>query len=196
MAGPDVGFSCRCGALQGVAHDVSPRSVNHLKCYCRDCQAAARHLGDLDSLDAHGATDLFQTVPSRIEITSGQEHLACLRLSPKGILRWYAGCCNSPLFTMLASRGVAFCGVNLARCGAEAQDIVGPVTGIYGADGARDMPEDFRNRGILPATLKIIGRSLKARVTGDPNPFFDAGGAPIVAPRILTLEERRAATPN
>jgi hypothetical protein len=38
-------------------------------------------------------------------------HLRLMRLSEKGLLRWYAGCCDTPLFNTMATPKVPFVGV-------------------------------------------------------------------------------------
>ena len=56
-------------------------------------------------------TEIFQTTPSQIVLSQGAEHLRCLRLSAKGLLRWYAGCCRLPLVNTIASAQLPFAGV-------------------------------------------------------------------------------------
>ena len=84
-------LQCTCGTLKGyVSH---PERVNRAVCYCTDCQAFAHFLGLAHViLDAKGGTDVIQTVPANVTFTEGQHVLACMRLSPKGLLRWYARC--------------------------------------------------------------------------------------------------------
>src|SRR5690349_24000361 len=91
-----IRLRCRCGKLQGEveAARVAARAV----CYCKDCQAFARFLKTQDVvLDAAGGTEVEATLPAAVRFTHGLEHLACMSLSPKGIYRWYASCCNTPV---------------------------------------------------------------------------------------------------
>ncbi len=48
----------------------------------------------------------------------------------------------------------------------------------------------------LLGVARIGGALVKARLSGSyrDNPFFDAAGAPVRAPRVLTKEERAAVT--
>src|SRR4051812_24670077 len=93
-----VRLECSCGGVTGTASNVSPRTGNRLICMCDDCQAYAHHLGRADDiLDAYGGTDIFQLTPSQVVISSGRDRMRCVRLTDKGILRWYAGCCNTPM---------------------------------------------------------------------------------------------------
>ena len=103
----EVPLKCSCGSVQGVARDVSPKTGNRLVCMCDDCQAYAHHLGRAEHiLDRNGGTEVFQLTPSQLTLTEGREHLRCLRLKEKGLMRWYAGCCNTPVANTLASPGM------------------------------------------------------------------------------------------
>ena len=83
--------------MRGVASDVSPSSGFRFVCYCKDCQAFARFLERPDVLDPAGGTDIFQMPPGRVKLTAGADALRCLRLSDKGVLRWYSDCCRTPI---------------------------------------------------------------------------------------------------
>ena len=188
-------FSCKCGTLSGVLHDVTPRTGSRVVCYCRDCQAAAHALGAEFALNDRGGTDIFQTLPSHIDIRHGQDHLACLRLSPKGLMRWYADCCDTPLFNALPSPTFRFVGVSTAILAGDGAPL-GPVIAVNKGDCATPGPE-IASHGYMSAGWQILKRHLKAKLRRDrKTPFFDTSGAPVVSPRILTREERKAATPT
>lgn len=55
-------------------------------------------------LDQYGATDIFQLPVAHLYITTGNEHIACLRLSQKGIYRWFAKCCNTLIGNTLGGK--------------------------------------------------------------------------------------------
>ncbi len=89
-------WHCRCGKLAGEV-DVNT-AVNRGICYCKDCQAFAYFLGAPERiLDAQGGTDIVQTSPQALTFTAGREHLACMGLTPHGLMRWYAACCNTAI---------------------------------------------------------------------------------------------------
>jgi hypothetical protein len=89
-------LQCRCGTLKG--HVSRSHVANRCVCYCRDCQAFAHFLGRADEiLDASGGTDVIQTRAANVVFTEGKEALACMRLTPNGLLRWYSTCCNTPI---------------------------------------------------------------------------------------------------
>ena len=89
----DVPLKCNCGTVRGVAREVSESNGNRLVCYCDDCQYFAHFLGRAeDILDPHGGSDIFQMAPARIEIIEGESAIACVRLTPGGLMRWYSDC--------------------------------------------------------------------------------------------------------
>ena len=79
------------------------RTVNRVICYCDDCQAFAHQLGRADLLDSNGGTDIVQVAPASPHIRQGQDKIAALRLSPKGLYRWHARCCNTPVGNTLSA---------------------------------------------------------------------------------------------
>lgn len=194
----DVVVSCKCGTLKGVLHDCSTKTGSHVLCYCKDCQAGARFLDATHILDEFGGTDIFQTVPSHVEITQGQENLACFRLSPKGLMRWYATCCNTPMFNTLGSPKLSFVGLATAVIeGDEYKSLIGPVIAVNSAENAQGASGDLKSFGFKSAGFHILKRHIGAKLRRNrSNPFFDGAGNPVVIPRILTLEERKAATPD
>jgi hypothetical protein len=87
---------CQCGTLQG--HVSHTESVCRGICYCKDCQAYAQFLGKPgEILDEMGGSDVIATLPRHVTFTQGLEALTCVSLSDKGMLRWYASCCNTPV---------------------------------------------------------------------------------------------------
>src|SRR5437016_5861532 len=88
---------CSCGEVQGYARNAGPGTVNRIVCYCDDCQAFLHHLGRTYLLDAHGGTDIVQLAPASLVFDRGTDRIIALRLGPKGLYRWYASCCRTPL---------------------------------------------------------------------------------------------------
>src|SRR5262249_938451 len=93
----DLPLRCRCGHMRGIASDVSPSSGFRFVCYCKDCQAFARFLDRPDVLDPAGGTDIVQLPPAWVKLTAGADALRALRLSDRGVLRWYSDCCRTPI---------------------------------------------------------------------------------------------------
>ena len=92
-------LQCKCGKVKGyVTH---AERVDRVVCYCKDCQAFAHFLGENGILDERGGTDIIQALPRDVNFTKGVDALACIRLTPKGLLRWYTSCCNTPVGNIL-----------------------------------------------------------------------------------------------
>ena len=197
---------CDCGKLEGELADVSPQAGNRAVCYCDDCQAFQHHLGKAETvLDENGGTDVFQTSPARLRFTTGKEHLACLRLKPKGTLRWYASCCNTPIGNTMAASGVAFIGLITACLAGRDSDAVaealGPVKGrIMGRYAKGDISHlDVHDKFPLRVLFPFVGSLLLRRLRGDHkrSPFFDPETRELVVePRVLTRGEYAAARPQ
>lgn len=188
----EVAFSCSCGTLKGVLHEVSPASGCHLLCYCKDCRAFARHMDQLDALEPGGGSPLFQVVPARIEITQGADRIACLRLSPKGLHRWYAACCRTPLANTVGSPRMPMAG--MWRPLFAQTEAFGPVATLGFTKAA--LPGGPRkDKGLGRMFGGLLKRSLAAYLNGTArqSPFFDAAGTPVAAPQILSKEDRVAA---
>lgn len=191
MPNPAHPLSCRCGALQGHV-DVNGSS-NRMVCYCRDCQAFARFLGLADQvLDAQGGSEVVQVAPHRIHFDRGVEHLAVMRLSPKGMLRWYAACCRTPLGNTMDGPGFPFTGL-LSTCldTAPLAPAFGPVRATANTQSAWGQPRP-RAFGMVGALLRILGLVAHSRLSGryKTTPFFAASGAPVAVPTVLSAEAR------
>ncbi|MCL6284760.1 DUF6151 family protein [Ruegeria sp. 2012CJ41-6] len=185
MAGRDLAFGCACGKLRGVVRGVSPRNGARVDCYCKDCQAFARHLGADHILDENGGTAIYQTLPARLELTKGVENLACLRLTPKGTYRWYAKCCNTPLANTGGPK-LRFVGTLLAgyKDGEMAQ-VMGAPTAVVNV-GETAAAAGVKARGMKGLVMSILWRHFKAgfKARDRESPFFDAAGKPVVPPEL------------
>ncbi len=193
----DLQLQCRCGAVRAIARGVAPQTGNHCFCYCSDCQAFAKALDRVDVLDRNGGTDIFQMSQARFEFTHGVDRVACLRLTPKGLVRWYASCCNTPIGNTMATRGIPFVGVVRAFVREPAGDALGPVRARGFRESATGdvaaIPPD--NQSLWSMLLRALRLMISWRLRGDHkrSAFFDAAsGAPLKAPRILTEVERAA----
>lgn len=179
-------LTCSCGAMGWCVRPDAPGT--HVVCYCADCQSFARHLGQTALLDPQGGTDIFQTIPADVTLTRGAGHLACLRLGPKGLRRWYAGCCGTPVGNTLPGPGLPFVGLVLPQ-GASG---FGPATAHV---QTRDAQGAVREHGFAATGFALMLRAVKATLMGrTASPFFK-DGAPVVEARVLTHDERAAARP-
>jgi Family of unknown function (DUF6151) len=187
-------LECKCGVIKGVVAGTS--RANHGICYCRDCQAYAHFLGSTAAiLDARGGSEIVQVLPSNVILTQGLGSLACMRLTPKGLLRWYASCCRTPIGNTLATPKVSFIGL-LHSCleagNVPISDSFGPVVALANTASAIGSPKP-KMQGLGRSLRWFVGTVLRARISGDykRTPFFNAGtGEPVAVPQVLTEGDR------
>jgi hypothetical protein len=185
---------CTCGTLTGCVENE--RHANHGACYCTDCQAFARFLGrEADILNERGGCEVVQTLPKDVVFQTGAEHLACVCMTEKGPLRWYAACCNTPIGATAQTSKLPFVGLSrlcLESPAPTVEQSFGAVRTLRYISGARGQPRP-RPFGGARFMVWLIRNRLRARSTGGfrLNPFFDtAADKPIVEPKQLTAAER------
>ena len=187
-------LKCRCGAVRG---EMQPRrAFTRATCYCKDCRAYARFLGQPGVMDDAGGTDVVPTAPATVRLTAGVEHVACMSLSPKGTLRWYAACCRTPLGNTSRNTGLPYLGLVTACMDAAPQELdaaFGPARAcVINSESAtapvRAMPLKFVWGG-----LRIVAGMLRARLRGErESPFLDADGQLLREPEVVSREQRKA----
>ncbi len=190
-------IQCRCTKLQGKLS--RPVRLTRTLCYCQDCQVFAHFLQrPADILNAQGGTDIIQTLPCYIHFSQGSEYLACVRLSPTGLLRWYASCCNTAIGNTLPDQKKSF--VGLVHCclpqqsPATLDSSFGPVQAVVNTAGASGQTP-VAAYGLWRVLWAIIRMMLMARLSGGykNTPFFQPQtGLPVVQPRVLSKTERHA----
>ena len=193
---------CRCGEVRGVVADASPRTVNRAVCCCDDCQAFIHRLGRADLLNAQGGTDIVQVAPASLSFVQGQDRIRAVRLTSKGLYRWYASCCNTPIGNTL-SPSVPFVGIvasTFDHSRQRASDVFGePRGGVFGKFAIGKAPAGVAARVSLSLLLHTIGKVLTWRLRGSawPHPFFKRDtGAPAYPFEVLSHEEREALRPS
>ncbi len=191
---------CRCGQISGQVQNVAPRTVNRVLCYCADCQAFLHHLHRAELLDAHGGTDIIQVAPSALTFQRGREHIVGLRLTDKGLYRFYADCCKTPLGNTLSPR-IPFIGLVAQLFVSDeggADELCGkPVGAIYGkyAVGTPPAGSTKFNPLLLVRSLKLV-LAWSLRKKGWPHPFFERQtGAPLYPIKVLSRAQRDALRP-
>ena len=186
---------CRCGTVRGA---VALPALGRAVCYCRDCRAYAYFLQrEGEVLDDAGGTQVVATLPRQVRFEpEGLDALACMSLSERGILRWYAGCCNTPIGNTPRNARIPY---------------VGLVHNCLASDPSRSLEASFwplRMRVntesatrpvastplvVLAVMLGSVQPLLSTRWDGSwrDNPFFHAdSGKPIRSPRVLGAGER------
>jgi hypothetical protein len=182
--------------VQGVVADASPKTINRVVCYCDDCQAFARFLERDYLMDDHGGSDVIQVAPSRLRFTQGADKLRSMRLSEKGLFRWYTDCCKTPAGNMLYSARCPFSGIHRRMFVLEGNALdaavgtsLGGMNGKYAIGGCPPGADESASLGVM---LRCFGWLLGNAIRGrhKPSPFWTTDGKPTAAPRILSLEER------
>jgi hypothetical protein len=193
-------FQCQCGTLKGeiTQPDKGVRAV----CYCRDCQTYAELLGHPQRvLDPLGGTDVVATQARYIRLTSGTEALACLSLSPKGLLRWYAQCCSTPIANTPRNWKLPYVGL-VHTCLGRPDPIERSFPKVQmhvNTKNAKAPPPRVPTLSGIAGFAGLLMRLTKERVAGGykVTPFFDPEGLPaariVVAPQ-GAVDEARAAT--
>jgi len=196
----DIPLRCDCGSLSGVALGIAPSTGCRVVCYCDDCQAFARFLARPGITDEWGGTDILQLAPARVRLTGGVEALRCVRLSDKGMHRWYCGECKTPIGNTVSPR-VPFVGLihnfmDHRSDGRERDEAVGKPLGYvqtkYALGGLPARPSGTSLLRVIVRSLSLLGKAWLSGA-GSPSAFFDdRTRVPRVTPRVLQADERRA----
>jgi hypothetical protein len=186
-------IGCRCGTIKGYV--VPSPGATHAICYCRDCQAYARFLGTEGVADESGGTVVVASLPRYVALTGGIESLACMSLSERGLLRWYASCCHTPIANTPRNPNVPYVGVvhNCLEAGGQSIEAsFGALRAVANAASARK-PVASKPIATGAAVLGLLSRAVVDRASGAyrRNAFFLAGTrTPIRPVRVLSSAER------
>lgn len=184
-------LQCRCGTLAGEVSE--PRKGSRGVCYCKDCQAFAHFLGNADTvLDEMQGTDVVATLPKYVRFTRGVDALACVSLTERGLLRWYASCCRTPIGNTARDFRFPYVGLVHTCLGSlrTIEESFGPICMRVHTKSAKG------NASVMPlsqaaALFRFIPRVLLARMDGSyrTTPFFTAGGTPVAQRKVMTSHE-------
>jgi hypothetical protein len=191
-------LQCRCGTIKGYI--VRPSVAKRMVCYCKDCQAFAHFLERADTvLDERGGTAIIATVPKQVHLTQGLEALACMSLSDRGLLRWYASCCNTPIGNTPRDFKMPYVGLIescLKNDSPSLQESFGPVRMVLNTKSTRGTVKSTPLSnvvGLLGLMKSVIGSRLSGSYKR--NPFFGTEtGTPVARPRELGKGERERLT--
>lgn len=181
-----LAFSCACGKFQGTLSTEGAKAGTHVACFCADCRANEVVHGKNDP--APDPVRLLQIAPEAIKIAQGAEYLRPMRLSSRGILRWYASCCNTPIANTLGKPGLPFAGIRTALF--SDPDHFGRVRVQAFVPQAGKPP---RTKSALPMVMALFKRMGASRLSGSwrDTPFFDVDtGKPVAEIKVLSKEER------
>lgn len=183
-------IQCKCGTLRGQL-DCAGTS-NRVICYCTDCRAFAKFLGRSgDILDEQGGTEIVQVAQPRLTLLQGADRLAAVRLSEKGMVRWYAACCKTPLGNTMASAKVGFIGMihsSLERSQMD-KDFGSSIALLNTANALGDMKP--KQSGLIGVIARVFLIVITTRISGRyrKSQLFESSGSPKVQSRVLTPQE-------
>ncbi|MDG5751394.1 DUF6151 family protein [Qipengyuania sp. XHP0211] len=191
-----MSFSCACGTVTGSITDVGPKQGDYVYCHCTDSQAVPKLLGAEERiLERAGGTALYQTRCARLRFASGEDRLAGVHMTDKPTLRWYAGCCDTPLFNTYANGKLPYTTILLANCDEAGRAALGEPSGHLHLADAPGETGDLKPMSMAALLRSFFKRLVKDIVSGDRrrNPLFDPKTLePIATPRRLTPGERAA----
>jgi len=183
---------CQCGTVRGEMETT--RAYTRATCYCKDCRAFANFLAVPGVLDESGGTDVVPIAPSAVHFTAGTEHVVCMSLSPKGLLRWYASCCRTPLANTPREPKLPYVGMVTTCFDAAPQAVdaaFGPRNRVVLNTQSATAPVKSTPLAFATGGLRILAGVLGARLRGErASPFFDASGRPLREPEVISRERR------
>lgn len=189
-------FECSCGSVCGAIERATPDHGDHVVCHCSDCQALAKYLGQADRiLDQHGGTALYQSRCARLRFRSGKGLMAGLHLTDGKTLRWYASCCDTPMFNTYENGRIPYITTLLANCDDAGRARLGKPLGHLFLHEAKGDVSGLRPLSMGRLMRRFFVRMLKDIVSGDRrrNPLFDHETfEPVAKPHRLTADERNA----
>ncbi|MEE3078759.1 MAG: DUF6151 family protein [Bdellovibrionota bacterium] len=197
-----IPLKCSCGQVSGEIVDFKGTGT-HIQCACDDCQAYIHYLNKEDVfLDQFGFSEIYQVRSNQVRILNGEENIKCLRLSPKGIFRFYASCCHTPISNMIGLK-MSFAGISRSFINLDDNEILnqlGPVTyHIMTEYALREVTEKSSRKFPLILTLKIVKQIIHGKIfkTYLPNSFYQQSNGTSKFPvSILSLEDKKSIKEN
>jgi len=177
---------------------ITSAAIGRGICYCKDCQSFAHFLGrEKHILNDLGGTDIVPAAPRGVVFTQGKESLACMQLSPKGLLRWYAKCCNTPVGNTWRHNKLSYVGLIhscLESGGQSIDESFGPVRMQVNVQSAKGVVHE-KSKGLFSGLFRWTTMMFRERISGTykRSPFFvPSTGQPIAIPIVLTMDEKQA----
>jgi len=143
-------------------------------------------------LDAWGGTDIVASPAVTVRFTAGGDQLACLSLSPRGLLRWYARCCRTPIANTPRDPRLPYAGLVhtvLERPDPMDRSYPPPMLRINTGSAIGTPPASPRPVMGWGRFLGLMGSLLAMRLTGRhrASPFFREG-QPVAQVEVAPLE--------
>lgn len=165
----DLIFSCRCGSFAGTLSKPGPHVGDHVVCHCTNCRAFAQRLHAADRiLDQNGGTALYQGRCATMQITNGRDKLACFHLTEKPTLRWYAQCCDTPMFNTYKNGRIPYITTLVANCEPDQRErLLGPPIGHLFTNEATGDASQLRRLKMAKLMRRFLQRMIFDIITGD-----------------------------
>jgi hypothetical protein len=187
---------CECGQFKATIESFPKQTAGRCVCYCDDCQTYLYYLGKENLLDPAGGTEIIPVYPKNFKVLQGQNLLKCVRLSEKGLYRWYVSCCKTPIGNVVPK--FPWVGtINRIYTSKEPkylENSLGKIKSrIYGKYSKGPRPEGLSDKTSFKDLKAIIPFVFNGFLKGKakPSPFFEGDGTvPISEPQILSTEER------
>ena len=186
---PEINLKCACGIIKGKASAESAKIGTRITCCCDDCQEFAQFLDQEDNvLDQYGGTDIFQIPISFLTISEGKAEIACIRLSSKGMYRWYAKCCNTPIGNTFGVGGPFIGVIHSFMDNTQTRDAdLGKSRGYVLTKYAKTpVPENLKASS-LSINFRMVTKILSWKLKGlnKPSELFNNNGTPICSAQVL-----------
>jgi hypothetical protein len=155
-------------------------------CHCTDCQAFAKGLNADDRiLDVHAGTALYQGRCAAMRLLIGRDRLACLHLTEKPTLRWYARCCDTPMFNTYRNGRIPYITTLVANCDPDQRGrLLGPPIGHLFTEEATGDVSHLRRLAMATLMRRFFKRMITDIIVGDRKraDLFDPGTLAPIAP--------------
>ncbi len=189
-----MNIQCECGKFRADLLNYPKNTLGRIKCYCHDCQAFLNHINRADLLDENAGSELIPMYPADIKITSGKELMSCLRLSSKGMFRFYTSCCNTPIGNTDPVR--PWVGVHQRMFTVKDANVLEKTLGplkirFLGKEAKGTPPAGTPEKFDFAGLIKVIPFLIKGNIFGKakPSPFFENGNA-VCAIKVLSNDQR------
>lgn len=189
-------IQCECGKFKAEIKNFPQNTAGRCVCYCDDCQTYLHFLGKANLLDSAGGSEIIPVYPSDFKILQGQEVLSCVRLSSKGLFRWYTSCCKTPIGNVLPKFpwvGTLNRAYSIKEPNYLEKTLGNIKSRIYGKYARGTPPKDTSQTMNFKNVKVVLPFVVKGFLTGKAknSPFFEKDGVtPITVPKVLTPEER------
>lgn len=183
-------ISCDCGAFKAELQAFPKNTPGRLACYCNDCQAYLNKIERTDVLDEYGGSEIIPVYPGEVKILQGKESLKCYKLTEKGLYRWTAGCCNTPIVN--TPPGFPWAGIfhtAYKNSDPSSLDSLGKIKSrIFGKYAKGQPPFEIADKMGFKALLTVMPFVIKGKILkkAEGSEFFESDGrTPIAVPEIL-----------